>query len=95
MWLGYGYNSGGQLLTDNGGSMEVVSSSLLNDNSNFDLSRSVLAGSNVCVAVNSSGVFVRRSCDEILTWSLCQKNYGGMCQWQNFFVCGFLPREHF
>ena len=64
--------------------MEVVSNSLLNDDSNFDLSRSVSRGSNVCVAVNSSGVFVRRSCDEILTWSLCQKNYGGMCQWQNF-----------
>ncbi len=77
MWLGYAYNSGGQLLQDGQGSSQTVSGSVLNDNSNFDLSVSESVGEGVCVAVNRNGTFVRRQCNEALQWSLCEKEFMG------------------
>ncbi len=75
MWLSYTYNSGGQPFHDSQGSSQIVSGSVLNDDSNFDLSVSENVGEGVCVAVNRNGTFVRRRCSETLQWSLCQRQY--------------------
>ena len=75
MWLGYRYRSSDVLATDGPGASVVVTGSVLNNASYFDLTVSESPSDTVCLAVNPVGKFVRRQCTEALYLSLCQKKY--------------------